>query len=69
LSAKHAGGPKRNAIPTIEAAAYSLVLRGATGLVEQERVKEEQELIYEVSWISELGVWRRLLRCHYKVHN
>ena len=29
---------------------------------EQERSAEEQELIYEVSWIPELGVWRRFLR-------
>jgi hypothetical protein len=29
---------------------------------EQERVTEEQELTYEVSWIRELDVWRRFLR-------
>ena len=29
---------------------------------EQERTNEECELVYEVSWISELGVWRRFLR-------
>ncbi len=29
---------------------------------EQERVNEEQELAYEVSWICELGAWRRFLR-------
>jgi hypothetical protein len=29
---------------------------------EQERTTEEQELIYEVGWIPELGVWRRFLR-------
>jgi hypothetical protein len=29
---------------------------------EQERVNEEQELVYEVSWICELGAWRRFLR-------
>ena len=29
---------------------------------EKERINEEQELIYEVSWIPELGVWRRFLR-------
>jgi hypothetical protein len=29
---------------------------------EQKRVSEERELVYEVSWISELGVWRRFLR-------
>jgi hypothetical protein len=34
---------------------------------ERERVAEEQELIYEVSWISEIGVWRRFLRSRRKV--
>ena len=29
---------------------------------EQDCVSEEQELVYEVSWICELGVWRRFLR-------
>jgi hypothetical protein len=29
---------------------------------ERERTSEERELVYEVSWISELGVWRRFLR-------
>jgi hypothetical protein len=29
---------------------------------ERERTNEERELVYEVSWISELGVWRRFLR-------
>ena len=29
---------------------------------EQERVTEEQELTYEVSWIYEIAVWRRFLR-------
>lgn len=29
---------------------------------EHERQTEEQELIYEVSWICELGVWRRFLK-------
>jgi hypothetical protein len=29
---------------------------------EQERAVERQELIYEVSWIPELGAWRRFLR-------
>jgi hypothetical protein len=28
---------------------------------------EEHELVYEVSWISELGVWRRFLRSERKV--
>ena len=34
---------------------------------ERERVSEKQELIYEVSWICELGVWRRFLRSRRKV--
>jgi hypothetical protein len=34
---------------------------------DQERVSEEQELVYEVSWICELGVWRRFLRSRRKV--
>ena len=29
---------------------------------DQECAVERQELIYEVSWIPELGVWRRFLR-------
>ena len=29
---------------------------------EQERVNEEQELVYEVSWICELGASGRFLR-------
>jgi len=28
---------------------------------------EEHELVYEVSWISELGLWRRFLRSERKV--
>jgi hypothetical protein len=36
---------------------------------EQERASEERELIYEISWISELGVWRRFLRSQRKVPN
>lgn len=28
---------------------------------ERERTSEERELVYEVSWISELGLWRRFL--------
>ena len=33
---------------------------------EQERGVVRQELIYEVSWIPELGVWRRFLRSRRK---
>jgi hypothetical protein len=28
----------------------------------RDHVNEECELVYEVTWISELGVWRRFLR-------
>jgi hypothetical protein len=35
---------------------------------EREHLTEE-ELIYEVSWIRELGAWRRFLRSRRKVHN
>lgn len=28
---------------------------------------EEHELVYEISWISELGAWRRFLRSERKV--
>jgi hypothetical protein len=34
---------------------------------ERERESEERELVYEVSWIAELGVWRRFLRSQRKV--
>ena len=33
----------------------------------QECATEEQELIYEVSWIPELAAWRRFLRSQRKV--
>ncbi len=29
---------------------------------EMECAAEEQELIYEVTWISEIGAWRRFLK-------
>jgi len=32
-----------------------------------ERTVEEFELVYEVSWIPELGVWRRFLRSQRKM--
>jgi len=35
---------------------------------EQEYAAEEQELIYEVAWIPEIGAWRRFLRSMRKVH-
>jgi hypothetical protein len=34
---------------------------------EQEHTREEHELVYEISWIKELGLWRRFLRSHHKV--
>lgn len=33
----------------------------------RERMEEEQELVYEVSWIEELGAWRRFLTSQRKV--
>ena len=33
---------------------------------DEERAIERHELIYEVSWIPELGVWRRFLRSRRK---
>jgi hypothetical protein len=36
---------------------------------ERECLSEKEELIYEVSWICELGVWRRFLRSRRKVQN
>ena len=32
-----------------------------------EGVAEQQELVYEVSWIKELGMWRRFLTSRCKV--
>lgn len=36
---------------------------------EREHAREEHELIYEVSWIEELGLWRTFLRSHQKVND
>jgi hypothetical protein len=36
---------------------------------EQERESEERQLVYEISWIAELGVWRRFLRSQRKSRN
>ena len=33
----------------------------------QEGATEQQELVYEVSWIQELGMWRRFLTSRCKV--
>ena len=34
---------------------------------ELERVSEERELVYEISWIPELGAWRSFLRSQRRV--
>lgn len=34
----------------------------------QEGTAEHQELTYEISWIEELGMWRRFLTSRRKVH-
>jgi hypothetical protein len=36
---------------------------------ERERTREEHELVYEISWIKELGLWRTFLRSHHKVND
>jgi hypothetical protein len=36
---------------------------------EQEHKREEYELVYEISWIKELGLWRTFLRSHHKVND
>jgi hypothetical protein len=36
---------------------------------EHEHTREEQELVYEISWINELGLWRTFLRSHHKVND
>jgi len=33
----------------------------------REHASEERELVYEISWITELGLWRSFLRSHRKV--
>jgi hypothetical protein len=33
---------------------------------DKKRMNEEQEFIYEISWIPELGVWRRFLQARRK---
>jgi hypothetical protein len=32
---------------------------------EREHSNEEHELVYEISWIKELGLWRTFLRSHH----
>jgi hypothetical protein len=34
---------------------------------EQEHTREEYELVYEISWIKELGLWRSFLRSQRRV--
>jgi hypothetical protein len=34
---------------------------------EQRHTSEERELVYEISWIAEIGVWRRFLRSQQNV--
>jgi len=36
---------------------------------EREHTREEHELVYEISWIKELGLWRSFLRSHHKVND
>jgi hypothetical protein len=34
---------------------------------DREHASEEHELVYEISWVAELGLWRRFLRSQRKV--
>jgi hypothetical protein len=34
---------------------------------QRERASEDYELVYEISWIPELGTWRRFLRSQRKL--
>ena len=36
-------------------------------LNERNHATEERKLVYEISWIAELGAWRRFLRSQRKV--
>jgi hypothetical protein len=36
---------------------------------EREHSREEHELVYEISWIKELGFWRTFLRSRHKVED
>ena len=36
-------------------------------LNDRDCIAEKQELIYEVAWIPELGIWRRFLRSRRKL--
>jgi hypothetical protein len=34
---------------------------------QQEHTHEDHELVYEITWIEEFGLWRTFLRWHHKV--
>jgi len=34
---------------------------------DRQYASEEHELVYEISWVEELGLWRTFLRSHHKV--
>jgi hypothetical protein len=36
---------------------------------DQERMRDEHELVYEISWLAELGVWRSFLRSQRRLGN
>lgn len=36
---------------------------------ERQRTSEERELVYDINWIAELGVWRRFLWSQRKLQN
>lgn len=36
---------------------------------EREHTREEHELVYEISWIKELSLWRTFLRSRRRVNN
>ena len=36
---------------------------------ENEHTRVEHELVYEISWIKELGLWRTFLRAHHKMRD
>jgi hypothetical protein len=53
----------------IEAISHSGTLyQNRRVLVSAEVLANHKELIYEVTWIPELGAWRRFLRSRRKVH-
>ena len=43
------------------------VTKNRTVWNEQEHVSEQRELVYEISWIPELGAWRSFLRTQRRV--